>query len=167
MHMNFVTNSCTSHILFQLLSIDWNGLTPKFKSLVGTLRKTHQTLHTLLENHRGLITWIPFNRQSSMTLINNCICLLKDQLLNMSNSISWTKKLEGNELELISFEKSNVAKRYLNIVNLKFGSELYRKIFRNLSSGTYSRLPGGSLAIPKYLSTVNNSNAVLDLLSDI
>lgn len=81
------------------------------------------------------------------------------------------KEIESNrKQEIVKADKdglkyANIAKRYISIIDKKFGSVIYRNILFNLSKGKYLRLPGGSMAIPTLITNVTDPDLILSFLS--
>lgn len=67
--------------------------------------------------------------------------------------------------ESIRLQYANIAKRYIIMIEKKFGSTVYQNILFTLSKGKYLRLSGGSMAIPTLIVNITDPNKVLSLLT--
>jgi hypothetical protein len=116
-----------------------------------------------------------YNLYPLMKLGNNIDLLYYFNIegINSEKITSYFEQLDttlNKEKELLKIEKniierSNIAKRYLIIIEKKLGSNVYNKILLTLNKGKHFRLPGGSMAIPYLLVNIDNPEQVLELLS--
>jgi hypothetical protein len=88
---------------------------------------------------------------------------VKQYVTMRTMEINKTKEL--TQIEKNSLKRMNVAKRYLIIIEKKFGSAIYRRILLNMSKGRHLRLPGGSMAVPTLLPNIVDPKLLLGNLT--